>query len=306
MMKSFILRRNLTIGAVLSLSALSIGCGITSSSQGPNPLPATPAKAQVSVFLKDAPADNVMALNLIITDAALFDSGGKRYPLLGFSRTFELRQLRQASTLAISSASIDPATVNSLEVGLSTPRLTVYGATGGMQELTETSTPSVTLTNSRVTVPISFTVAAGQSQGVMLDFDIQSSLSTDASGNYLITPVLKSAVTGTGGNNELSMCLVKISAVQTTGNSMDVQLPSIGETIHVKVDANTAYDPAVGPFSGLKVGQMIELEAKFQPDGTYLAKYVNQGAPDPTLRFQGVLMDMNQSGSSPLMEMVVR
>ena len=140
----------------------------------------------------------------------------------------------------------------------------------------------------------------------MLDFDIKNSLSIDANGNYLITPVLKSAVTETGGNNELSMCVVKITAVQATTNSVDVQFPTIGDTIHIKVDANTAYDPDVGQFSSLKAGQMIELEAKFQSDGSYLAKYVNQGAPDPTLRFQGVLLDLNQNGSTPMMEVVSR
>ena len=306
MIKSLICQRNLAVAVVLSLSVVYLGCGVTSQ-QVTNPPVNTPTKAQVSVFLKDAPADDVVAFNLTITDAALFDSGGKRLPLLTFSRSFELRQLRLASALAISSAAIDPATVSTLEVGLSTPRLTVYGANGARQQLTETTTPSVSLANSRVSLPINFTVAAGQSQGLMLDFDVKNSLSVDSSGNYLITPVLKPALTGTGGENELSMSLVKIAGVQSTpANSMDVQLPTIGETLHIKVDANTAFDPAIGQFSSLKSGQMIELEAKFQPDGTYLAKYVNQGAPDPTLRFQGVLMDTNQSGSNPAMEMVTR
>ena len=133
MIKLLIRRRTLTVAVVLTLSILCLGCGTTGSSPAPNPTPATPTKAQVSVFLKDAPADNVMAFNLTVTDAALFDSGGKRYPLLVFSRAFELRQLRLASTLAISAASIDPATASSLEMGLSTPRLTVYGANGGMR-----------------------------------------------------------------------------------------------------------------------------------------------------------------------------
>lgn len=306
MTKLGIHRRRLAITVLLSLSGMSIGCGVTGSSQGPSPTPSTPAKAQVSVFLEDAAADNVMSFNLTLTDAALFDSGGKRYPLLSFSRTFELRQLRLASTLAISGASIDPASVSNLEIGLSTPRLTVYSANGAIQQLTETTTPSVSLTNSRVTVPISFSVAAGQSQGVMLDFDIKNSLSIDANGNYLITPILKSTTTGTSGNNEFSMSLVKIAAVQAASNGMDVQVPTIGDTIHVKVDSNTAYDPAVGQFSGLKAGQMIELEAKFQSDGSYLAKYINQGAPDPTLRFQGVLMGIDQNGSNPMIEMISR
>jgi hypothetical protein len=87
---------------------------------------------------------------------------------------------------------------------------------------------------------------------------------------------------------------------------MDVQILSIGDTIHVKADGNTGFDPAVGQFSSLQVGSMIELEGKFQSDGSYLAKYVNQGAPDPTLRFQGVLMDTGQSGVNPVAQIVTR
>jgi hypothetical protein len=262
---------------------------------------------QVSVFLQDAPADGVVAFNVTLTDAALFDSGGKRYPLLSWSRNFELRQFRLASTLGIAGASITPGTFNNLELGLSTPRMTIVGANGALQQLTETSTPSVSLANSTVTVPASISLASGQAQAVVLDFDLQSSLSMDANGNYVITPVLKSAPTAAAGNDELSMTLVKVTAVQAApANSMDVQLLGIGEIVHVKVDNNTQFDPAIGQFSSLQAGQMIELEAKFQADGSYLAKYVNQGAPDPTLRYQGVLMDTNQNGSNPALEMVVR
>ncbi|MBV9179804.1 MAG: hypothetical protein JO356_00715, partial [Acidobacteria bacterium] len=135
---------------------------------------------------------------------------------------------------------------------------------------------------------------------------LKNSVTIDANGNYLITPVLKSALASSTGPNELSMVLVKVAAIQAATSSMDVQVVSLGDTVHVKVDSSTAFDPAVGQFSSLTAGQMIELEGKFQSDGSYLAKYINQGAPDPTLRFQGVLMDSHQTGSNPVAEMVVR
>lgn len=309
MMKLSIVRQNLLVLAGLGLCLLIMGCGSTSA--GPVPTNTTtslntPTKGQVSLFLKDAPADGVVAFNVSISNASLFDSGGTSYPLSTWSREFEFRQLRLASALGVSAAAINPATYANLEVGLSSPRLTVVGANGVVQQLTQTTTPSVTLTNSTVTVPTTFSLAAGQSQGLMLDFDLQSSLSMDASGNYLITPTLTSATTTANGLSELSMTLATISAVQATANTMDVQLVKTGDTVHVKIDGNTAFDPAVGQFSSLSAGQMIELEAKFQSDGSYLAKYVNQGASDPTMRFQGVLMDTNQTGATPVMEMVVR
>ena len=309
MIKSSDFRPTLLVIAALVVCLLCSGCGVTSSSSSTTTTTTqinTPTQGQVTLFVQDAPVDGVVAFNCTVTDAGLFDSGGTRYPLLAWSRSFELRQLRLASALAVASVSTKPATFSNLEVGLSTPRLTIVGANGVVQQLTATTSPSVALTNSTVTVPVSFTLAAGQSQGVMLDFDLKNSLSVDANGNYLITPVLKSAVTSSTGPSELSMTLVQISAIQSAKNSMDVQVLSVGDTVHVAVDSNTAFDPSVGQFSSLTTGQFIELEAKFQPDGTYLAKYVNPGAPDPTLRFQGVLMDTHQSGTNPVAEMVVR
>jgi Domain of unknown function (DUF4382)/Domain of unknown function (DUF5666) len=307
MIKSSDFRPTLLGIAALGVCLLCSGCGMTSSSGSTTTTQInTPTQGQVTLFLQDAPVDGVVSCNVTLTDAGLFDSGGTRYPLLAWSRSFELRQLRLASALAVASVSTKPATFSSVEIGLSTPRLSVVGPNGMVQQLTATTSPSVTLTNSTVTVPVSFTLAAGQSQGVMLDFDLKNSLSVDGNGNYLITPVLKSAVTSSTGPSELSMTLVKVSAIQAATKSMDVQVLSVGDTVHVTVDSNTAFDPSVGQFSSLTAGQMIELEAKFQTDGTYLAKYVNPGAPDPTLRFQGVLMDTHQTGTNPVAEMVVR
>ncbi|HWC19706.1 MAG TPA: DUF5666 domain-containing protein, partial [Terriglobales bacterium] len=200
----------------------------------------------------------------------------------------------------------DPGTFNNVQIGLSTPRLTLVGPGGAIQQLTETTTPSVSLSNSSVTVPASFTLTAGQMQGLTLDFNVQSSLWLDTNGNYVITPVMKSSTATSTGLSELSMSLVKISAVQASSSSMDVQVPATGDSVHMKVDSSTTFDHAVGQFSGLQPGQMIEVEAKFQSDGSYLAKYINQGPPDPTLRFEGVLLHANQGGSSPVMQMVVR
>ena len=56
MIKSLICQRNLAVAVVLSLSVLYLGCGVTSQ-QVTNPPVNTPTKAQVSVFLKDAPAE---------------------------------------------------------------------------------------------------------------------------------------------------------------------------------------------------------------------------------------------------------
>ncbi|MBV9435266.1 MAG: DUF4382 domain-containing protein [Acidobacteria bacterium] len=307
MTKSFTIRENLLAAALLSLCLPFIGCGLTSTTPANAAAAAnTPTKGQVSMFVKDAPVDGVVAFNVSITNAALVDSAGTPYALSAWSREFEFRQLRLASALAASSVSISPATYNNLEIGLSSPRLTVVGANGVVQQLTQTSTPSVTLANSTLRTPIAFTLAAGQSQGVMLDFDLQKSLSKDANGNYVITPVLSSATTTLSGIPELSMTLVQISAIQSSAGTMDVQLATTGDTVHVKVDGTTVFDPAVAQFSSLSVGENIELEGKLQSDGSYLATNVNQGAPDRTLRFQGVLMDTNQSSANPLLELVVR
>jgi hypothetical protein len=309
MIKSSIRYQLLTGAAALSLCLFLTGCGLTlgKPSNQPSTPPPTTSNAQVSVFLKDAPADDVIALDLTLTDAALFDAGGMRYPILNWARPFELRHTRLAPTPAVSLATTNAAAFSTLEVGWASPRLTLVAADGSIQQLTETTTPSVTLSSSTIPIPTTLSVSAGQSQGVMLDLDVKSSLWVDANGNYVISPVVKATpVTSTDAENELSMSLVKVINVQSSANTMDVQLLATGDTLHIKVDSNTQFDAAIGKFSNVTPGQMIEVEAKFQTDGSYLAVYVNPGAPDPTLRFQGVVMAIDQSGTNPVAQLVTQ
>ncbi|MBV8205702.1 MAG: DUF4382 domain-containing protein [Acidobacteria bacterium] len=310
MMKIFLRSRSMAMaGAAIGLCLLASGCGSTASLQSSSSSSSGfgnsgQPQGQVSLFMQDAPTDGVVAFNVTVSEAALFDAGGKRYPVLGWARSFELRQLTLASALVEGGAAVAPASFTSIELGLASPRLTLVNASGAIQQLTETTTPSVQLANPTISAPVTATLAANGSLGIMIDFDLKNSLSVDGNGNYIITPVLKPSVTAASGPPELSLTPVKITALQS--GSMDAQVLSIGDTVHIAVGPSTQFDTTVAQFSSLKAGEVVEVEAKLQADGSYLATAVNAGPPDPTKALQGILMSTSPSGSNQLIQMVVR
>jgi hypothetical protein len=81
----------------------------------------------------------------------------------------------------------------------------------------------------------------------------------------------------------------------TPANSFDFQVPNVTGTVRVVTNANTFFDGGITQFTGLQKNQFVEIEATLQPDGTFLAKYVELSAADQSLRVQGVMTSTQQN-----------
>lgn len=287
---------------LLGLVMVLTGCGSTGSNPAPPPPPPPAGASNLTVFATDAAADNVLAFKIDVTAISITDSTGKSTTLTTTPQTLELRHLQMAPTLALQAPNLSAVQYNSVTLTLANPKLAVFSSGSVTQ-----STP--TLSSSTVTIPLaSFSLPSGGTQGLALDFDLLNSISTNASGGFVITPVIKPVtVSSSSAAMELVDTVGLISALPANpAKSFDYQLISGAATARVVTDANTVFDGGITSFNNLQVGQYVEVAGQFQSDGTFLAKYVELSASNPGLRVQGVVASVTTTASGTSLNLVVQ
>jgi hypothetical protein len=290
--------------SMLGLTILLAGCGTTGSNTTPPPPPPPPPNAaNLTVFATDAAADNVLAFKVDVTSISITDSSGKSTTLTTTPQTLEFRHLELAPTLALQAGNLPSGQYNSVSVTLANPQLAVFAAG------TVTQVKNPLLTSTTVAIPLTnFSLPSGGTQGLSLDFDLLNSISTNAAGGYVITPVVHpSTVTAPSSAMELVDTVGRISALPSSpANSFDYQLSSGAATARVVTDANTAFDGGITSFANLQVGQYVEVVGQFQSDGTFMAKHVELSASNPGLRVQGVVASVTTTASGTSLNLVVQ
>jgi hypothetical protein len=204
--------------------------------------------------------------------------------------------------LALQAANLPSGNYNSISVTLANPKLAVFNAGTVTQ-----ATPQ--LTSSTVSIPLTnFSLPSGGTQGLALDFDLLNSISTNASGGFVITPVIHPvSVSSSSPGMELVDTVGQISAMPSSpAKSFDYQLSSGAATARVVTDANTVFDGGITSFANLQIGQYVEVAGQFQSDGTFLAKYVELSASNPGLRVQGVVATVTTTASGTSLSLVVQ
>ena len=308
------------VWVVLALATAWTGCGGGALADPPG------STSNVTLLMQDAPAEGIAEFNIDVNQASLKGTGGQSLPLGSSPATLEIRHLGLAPTVALRGNASQTSTYSSLSLSFANPQLTVVNAQGKVIRVTGQSTPSVRLASSSASVPLTATVGAADHIAVMLDFDLQNSVSTDDQGNYIINPVLQAAVLRSSRAAGLQGSLAVVSALFFNGNNVLSQVPlnALGQggagsqvfqaqlldsqqSVSIKVDSSTILDPAIGQFSNLHLGQVVYLSAYFQSDGTFLAKSIGAGPANMSQRYQGVVTAVHQNSSGePTFDVVVQ
>ena len=107
---------------------------------------------------------------------------------------------------------------------------------GNVVTLSAGTTPSLTLAQTSVSVPVRFMLAGKSNAGVVLDFDVSKSLTTDNQANFVLTPTVVAAVAGpTDAIPQLIDCAGTITAVAKDDSGFDIQLAESAATVHIDV-----------------------------------------------------------------------
>jgi hypothetical protein len=282
------------------------GCG---TAGGGSSAPSPGNSGNVTAFIQDAPVSpaggasspsisDAPSFGVDVSGAALSGSGSNA-SLLSSVQSVELRHLDLASTM-MSGASVIPGDAyTGLALTLANPRLIVMNSQGQPTRLDGTTSPSVRLAQSGLTIPLSVTVPTNGQVGLEIRFDVQSSISLDSSGNYVISPVVNASVIGSApSDDQLVGAVGTIKALSSSPQpEITLLLAKTQQTAQVLADSTTRWSAGIGQFSNLQVGQNIFVNAQFQSGGTYLASFVGPAAANLSLSFEGVLTALGQDSS---------
>src|SRR5579864_8068955 len=142
--------------SMLCAAILSVGCG---SKSAPAPPPPSGGTESLAVFLKDAPADSALSLQVTVQSASAVSSGGQSVTLTNTPRTYEIKHLPLAPTLA-TLQNVSAGSYTGITLTLSNPRMQTLDANGNIITPSSTTTPSITLAQTTVNVPLNFNLAS--------------------------------------------------------------------------------------------------------------------------------------------------
>jgi len=280
-----------------------VSCGGSGSYSS---LTTTPAAVPVTMSVQDSPPVGVTVLSfeVQITSAALqpTNTANPVVPLIAKPMDVELEHLQSEPAL-LGSLNVPAGTYNGVSVSFANPRMVILNSSGASLALPDGSacaantacklTPplnSTTVTVNSPTAPFPITLVSNSPLGLLLHFDVNSSVQTDLS----VTPTidLKEILPNAG----------VIHQEHLTGTIEDVSMPpyftlqpglgaptpvastsNLPPTFQIKTDSNTKYlfaDTLQAPpctsnsFSCLSVGQTVNVTVNVMSDGSLLATLV--------------------------------
>lgn len=301
--------------AVLVTTALVGGCG--GSSQTTQPL----APRSISLSIRDNPPAGVSVLSfeIAVVGASLQPSDASQPAVSLVSSPVEVELTQLETEKALLNAVNAPAdTYSSISLAFANPELTILNQSG--QPITmgpQTSlngqvcefTPS--LNQSSVTVssaPFPVTISATNPIGLVVDFDLNSSIQNILS----VTPAVTLAAVAAqpvNGSNSQGMEIEDIEGVNgvvksVSSSGFTLQDSTSGQTFTVDVDSNTQFQDfnqigcAVNNFSCVQVGQIVEVEHLLVMDnGTLLASEVQLEDAVNKEQLEGIIVAVNAANN---------
>lgn len=275
-------RRVLAAAALGVLAGILCGCGgRVSLSQA-----ISASGNNTTVFVTDAAADKVLAFRLDVTAASLVDSTGHSVNAAGMPRHLELRHLELAPAILFQ-ANLPPANYTTLNLTVANVEVDVASSGTTVQTFNAFTSPGVSISKANITLPMTVSVAGNSVPGLMVDFDLRSSLTTDTSGNYTFNPVVQvTPVASTTPGWQLAGARGEV--VSVNGSTIHLQLYDGGFAVPVQVNSNTQFSSDLQGITGLSAGQAVEISAHFA-NGTYTADAIDSDV-NPAVSKRGVVI----------------
>lgn len=299
--------------SVLAIAVLVVGCGGSSQTTQPT------APHSVSLSIRDNPPAGVSVLSfeINVTGASLHPSDASQpaVSLVSSPVEVELTQLETEKAL-LSALNAPQGTYSSISLTFANPELTILNQSGqpilmGTQTCLngQVCEFNPSLNQSSVTIssaPFPVTISASNPIGLVVDFDLNSSIQN----NLSITPsVTLAAVAAQSVNNESEMEIEEIEGV--TGPVQSVSSAGFtlkdntsGQTFTINVDSNTEFEDfdqigcAANNLSCVQVGQIIEVEQLLVMDnGTLLASEVQLDDAVNEEQLEGTIVAVNAASN---------
>jgi Domain of unknown function (DUF4382)/Domain of unknown function (DUF5666) len=310
-------------GFLVAVAVFLISCGVNSNSSTMSNN-ANPAMVPVTMSVQDAPPAGVTILSfeIQITSANLqpADTTRPAVALLVKPAEVELEQL-QAEPALLGNLNVAAGKYSSVTVAFANPRMTIFNGTASAIMVGTTSCASKSvcmltpaLTNATTTVntaPFPITLAANSPLGLLLHFDVNSSVSSDL---MSITPTvdLKQIAPSTTGVIQQVHLAGTITATSSPDFTLQLGLGALAPTIaasppvfKIATNGSTIYEfqddlqatCTTDNFACLAPGQAVQVTANVLADGSLLAAVVTLFEQHDNPAFEGTVVSVDTTNN---------
>jgi hypothetical protein len=224
----------------------------------------------MQVNLSDAPADQLLSFQLTINSIILTGTSGATVGVLPAATTVEVSHL-QATAQPVSQVTVPQGTYTGATVSLSNVTATYMTLSG--------QTAQASFSGSfNVPVPFSPNLIVGTS-ALALNLDLNLAQSLQSLVPSVFTPAITATITtvpalaqqeeGTGSVHDLTGVVTSVGS-----SSFALAVSQVATSLTIVVNGNTQLTGVSG-LSGLAAGDIVEVNAAMQSDGTLVASKVD-------------------------------
>ncbi len=267
------------------LLVLSLGILAFAGCSGTNNIAPSPQGAAVSFTVTDTPPANVSIISFEVTLTGAVLNPGAVDLLGGKTQRLEVKRLETEAAF-LSTTTVKPGTYTSIDLTFSNPEVTfkngtaatlagcAAGAVCEIQPVAGTLKATFTFPGSGITINgnsptgirVDISPDAILSAAMGVDFSQSGSVSAKQ-----LTPQPE------GELDDLDDIRGTVQNLDTTKKTFDVK--TVNGTVSITTDANTKFEfesctPKPNDFACLANGKVVEVDAKMQPGGAFLARKV--------------------------------
>ncbi|HET7841459.1 MAG TPA: DUF4382 domain-containing protein [Terriglobia bacterium] len=282
----------LSLGFVGSLLLILTGCG--STTQITNGTNGGGLTGSVAIFGTDAPLCDVFSFQVTISGATLTPAnGGAPVSVITSANpiTVDFARLQDFGNL-LQLSSVPTGTYSQLNLTLSAPQLWVLDVTQSPPAPVQVSNVSLTTSRVSITLQPQLMITEGKSSGLMMDFNLQSSVQTDANGQVtgVVDPVFRAGMTmqstadGVGRADDLHGVVQSVSTTSSnaafTGSFTLQVFGGAGPVFTINTTSTTRFEGVTG-LSGLSQSAFAEVDSHVDTSGNIIADAVEVEDSDP-------------------------
>ncbi len=289
----------LSVVALAGLALVAVSCG--GGGDTPPGFDIGASTGSAMVFAQDAPADNIIKFEITLT-GVVFNPGN--VSVLASPVELELTQLEMGPQLVRLNSSIPTGNYSSVVMTFANPEIKFVDTDGtacGLNQVCEVKPP---LTQSSVTANVNFSIAQGQTTGLLIDFNLASSIVTNASGTITgVNPMVTVSVLNvTGVTGEFEEEVGRVVSIDSANSTFVFEAFSSCQQLTIQTNNATEFEDfdeagRSNSFAGLLVNQIVEVEADLQANGTLLAEEVELEDEINEDELEGIIVAVTRNGS---------
>lgn len=286
--------------SILGLLLILSGCASTGGDEGGGDGGGGSGTGTLLLSLTDAPLDNLVKFEITIVAVEL-DPGNVL--VLTSPVRVEVTSAQLTSKVIRLASGIPAGSYSSVTIQFSNPEIKF--CPDPPQTCSTPTEINPTLANSTVTRNVSLTVTEDGGVGLVLDFDLEASVQTNAIGTITgVDPQVTVSVQNLGNADDEFEAKGKVLSV-TRDTSTSFVLEAFGgcQRITVTVDEQTQFEDfdsasLANSFQSLMQNQIVEVEADAASTGAILANKVELEEATETEEVEGTVLSVTRNGTT--------